>query len=57
MFPAKGKSYWKGALRSVGLPGVLRHKSSELSGGQVQRVAIARALANDPAVILPTGNG
>lgn len=42
----------KRMLNLIGLPGIERRKSGQLSGGEGQRVALARALVTNPKLLL-----
>ena len=40
------------ALKVVGVPDLLKHQMSQISGGQFQRVVLARSLTNNPEILI-----
>jgi ABC-type lipoprotein export system ATPase subunit len=55
----KGRQWAMEMLDAVGLGARMKHKLSQMSGGEQQRVAIAIAMANNPPLLLadePTGS-
>jgi ABC-type lipoprotein export system ATPase subunit len=55
---ATGRARALELIERVGLTDRIKHRTTELSGGQMQRVAIARSMVNRPSLILldePTG--